>query len=537
MNTLFYGDNLQVLREQVPDESVDLVYLDPPFNSARNYNVLFRQVKGDPSPAQIMAFEDTWTWSPRLYDEFISDPRNVKLFDLMDSLKKILGQSEMMAYMLMMAPRLLELHRKLKPTGSLYLHCDPVASHYLKLTLDVVFGPQNFRNEIIWKRTSAHSDARNQFADISDSILFFIKSPEAKFKVQYGSYSEEYIQKYYRYVDENGRRYMLDNLRSPNPRPNLTYEYKGYKPHPNGWAVSRERMEQLDAEGRIWFPKDIEKKLRIKRFLDDMPGIPLGNVWTDISPINSQAKERRGYPTQKPLALLERIIAASSNEGDVVMDPFCGCGTAVVAAERMKRRWIGIDVTYLAIAEVVYRLHTETEAKRDATYRVVGSPEDDYSARKFFEETAPQNHKPFEMWAVSLVEGEPQEKKGADRGVDGRIPIYDVQGKLHWALIQVKGGNLKADDIRAFGQVIDREKALFGLLITLNPPSKRMATDAEEMGFVEGFGTRKIPKLQIMTIKELLEEKKRFDLPEGYIPQRHQGVGKLKPQQAALWEE
>jgi site-specific DNA-methyltransferase (adenine-specific) len=535
-HTLFYGDNLHVLRESIPDESVDLIYLDPPFNSSRNYNLLFKQVKGDPSPAQIMAFEDTWTWSPRLYEEFVTDPRNVKLLDLVDSLHKILGGSEMMAYVVMMAPRLLELHRKLKPTGSLYLHCDPVASHYLKIILDVIFGPQNFRNEIVWKRTSAHSDAKSKFADISDTILFYAKSTDTVFYVQYGSYEQSYVDKYYRFVDEDGRRFMLDNLRSPNPRPNLTYDYKGYKPHPNGWAISLEKMERFDAEGRIWFPEDKTKKLRIKRYLDEMSGIPQGNVWSDISPINSQAKERRGYPTQKPLALLERIIAASSNEGDVVLDPFCGCGTAVVAAERMNRRWIGIDVTYLAIAEVIYRLGSETDAKRDETYRVEGSPVDDLSARKFFEETKPQNHKPFEMWAVSLVEGEPQEKKGADRGVDGRIPIYDFSGKLHWALIQVKGGALKPDDIRAFGSVIEREKALFGLLIALNPPTKRMREDAEAMGSVEGFGTRRIPKLQILTIKELLEEKKRFDLPEGYIPQRHAGVGKLKPQQAALWE-
>jgi hypothetical protein len=194
----------------------------------------------------------------------------------------------------------------------------------------------------------------------------------------------------------------------------------------------------------------------------------------------------------------------------------------------MKRRWIGIDITYLAIAEIIYRLNSETEAKRDVTYKVVGSPVDAHSARRFFEETKPQNHKPFEMWAVSLVEGEPQEKKGADKGIDGRIPLYDFSGKLHWAVIQVKGGNLKADDVRAFGQVIEQHKALFGLLITLNEPTKGMKQDAEAKGFVEDFGTMKIPKLQILTIRELLEEKKRFALPQGYIPTRNQGVGKAK---------
>ena len=278
-NTLYYGDNLNVLRDQVADESVELIYLDPPFNSARNYNLLFKQVKGESSPAQIMAFEDPWQWSPLLYEQFREDSRNSRRFPLIAALYEILGPSEMMAYVLMMAPRLLELHRTLKPTGSLYLHCDPVASHYLKILLDVVFGPDRFRNEIIWKRTSAHNDARRKFADISDTLLFYSRGNAYKFKAHFTAYSEEYLAKFYRSVDEDGRRYMLDNLRSSNLRPNLTYEYKGYKPHANGWAVSREKMEELDRQGKLWFPADKNGRIRLKRYADEMSGLIIGNIY------------------------------------------------------------------------------------------------------------------------------------------------------------------------------------------------------------------------------------------------------------------
>jgi site-specific DNA-methyltransferase (adenine-specific) len=250
--------------------------------------------------------------------------------------------------------------------------------------------------------------------------------------------------------------------------------------------------------------------------------------------IQAHSKERRGYPTQKPLALLERIIKASSNEGDVVLDPFCGCGTAVIAAERLKRRWIGIDITYLAVAEIISRLSSETDAVRDEHYSVEGTPTDNLSARRFFEQTAPQNHKPFEMWAVSLISGQPLEKKGGDRGIDGRLPIYDPKGNLNWAMIQVKGGALNPGYIRDFSHVITREKAVFGVFICLDPPSKQMVNEALEAGYVEGFGARKIPRLQILTIKELLEEKKVPDFPEGWIPLKYEGVGKPNAAQPTL---
>ena len=372
-NTLFYGDNLDILRQNVPTGSVDLVYLDPPFNSQRNYNVLFKEKSGEASPAQIEAFTDTWEWdraAEQTYAELIADaPANV--VQMVSALRQFVGSNDMMAYLVMMAARLVELHRVLKPTGSLYLHCDPTASHYLKIVLDAVFDVRNFRSHVTWKRTSSHNDARNQYGNVSDTILFYAKSTLTTFNRQFQTYDQSYVDGFYRYRDAEGKRYRLSDLLSPNPRPNLMYEYKGYKPHPNGWAVSRERMEELDANGRLHYPKKAEGRIQLKRFLDEMPGVPLGDVWSDIQPVQAQAQERLGYPTQKPLALLERIIAASSNPGDVVLDPFCGCGTAVVAAEKLGRRWVGIDITHLSIALMRYRM---TDAFPEARFVVRGEP-------------------------------------------------------------------------------------------------------------------------------------------------------------------
>jgi site-specific DNA-methyltransferase (adenine-specific) len=510
-NTLYYGDNLGIMREHIADESVDLVYLDPPFNSARDYNVLFKQAKKDENQAQITAFTDTWQWSKRRYDEFFDDHRNARLFPLMNSLHGILGNSEMMAYLLMMAPRLLELHRVLKPTGSLYLHCDPVASHYLKIVLDVVFGPQHFINEITWKRTSGHPDAKRKFADVADILLTYAKSDGYKFSPQYKPYAEDYIGRFYNNADADGRRWMSDNLVSPNPRPNLTYDYKGYKPHGYGWKVSRAKMEQLDREGRLIFPSTPSGRIRVKRYLDEMPGMPAPNIWDDIKPVQPHSQERMGYPTQKPLALLDRIINASSSPGDMVLDPFCGCGTAVVAAEKLGRRWIGIDITHVALDLMIARLAENFGLKRDQDYDVLGDPKDAHSAHKLFE----QSPKQFEIWAVGLVAGVPQPEKSGDRGVDGKVYFMDLEEKLQFAVVQVKGGNLTPGVLRDFAHVIERDGAAMGFFICLATPTKGMYREAEELGCFESPSGRKIPKLQIRTIKELLERKE-FDFPKGY---------------------
>ena len=516
-NTLFYGDNLQVLRDHIPDASVDLVYLDPPFNSNASYNVLFREKSGEDSPAQIKAFTDTWEWTLETERTFEQDiiqhpgtPAAVK--DMITAFRQFIGRNAMLAYLVMMTPRLVELRRVLKPTGSLYLHCDPTASHYLKLLLDTVFGNRNFRNEITWKRTVSHNDAKRNYSAIGDSIFYYTKDDDFTFHAQYMPYSEEHLSKIYKYVDENGRRYSTSNIRSPSPRPNWTYDYKGYKPHPNGWTISLERMKQLDAEGRILFPKNKDGRIRLKLFLDEMPGVPAGNIWDDIPPISSQAKERLGYPTQKPEALLERIIRASSNEGDVILDPFCGCGTAVAAAQKLNRQWLGIDVTHLAVALMKSRLKTAFNLDPGADYAVVGEPRDVGSARALWEQDPYQ----FQFWAVSLLEAQPQaeQRRGADQGIDGIIYFVDGPRRTpQKVVIQVKGGRVSSPQIRDLKGVVEREKAALGLFISLDEPTRDMRAEEASGGFYQSdVWQRDFPKIQLRTITDLLAGRN-FDLP------------------------
>ncbi len=508
-NTLFYGDNLAIMREHIADESVDLIYLDPPFNSSRDYNVLFKQGRMDENQAQVTAFTDTWNFHKRSLEEFFDDPMNAKLFDLMNALHGILGSSEMMAYLLMMAPRLLDLHRVLKPNGSLYLHCDPVASHYLKILLDVVFGPANFVNEITWKRTSSHNDSKKWMA-VADTVFYYSKSAERVWNPQFLGHDASYVNQFYNHEDERGV-YRLDHIirsASMGLRPNLTYEYKGYTP-PYGWRVVREKLEKLDAEGSMTWSKTGRPYL--KRYLLEQKGTPISALITDIPPIGAQAAERMGYPTQKPLALLERIISASSNPGDVVFDPFCGCGTAVVAAEKLGRKWVGIDITFLALDLMIARLAKDFELKRGEDFDVKGDPKDVGSAHQLFD----QSPKQFELWSISLVSGVPQPEKSGDKGVDGRVYFGDENREHKYAVCQVKGGHLTPSALRDFSHVIEREKAAMGFFICLATPTKGMYQEAEESGFFEGPSGRKIPKFQIRTIRELLDGKE-FDYPRGW---------------------
>lgn len=530
VNQLYYGDNLHWLR-QMPDAVADLIYLDPPFNSQRNYNLLFKQQKGQPSQAQIMAFEDTWQWSGLEYERFKEEPRNAPLLKLVDALYSMLGDSEMMAYVVMMAPRLLELHRVLKPTGSLYLHCDPVASHYLKIILDQVFGPQCFRNEITWRRTHSHGNVTRNYGKIADIIFWYSKSGEYKWTQLYTPFPVDYVEAAFRYRDPDGRRWQSVTLRNPGPRPNLHYPFTAkngvtYQPHPNGWTYEPGRLKMLDDQNRLAYPSDPGGALRLKMYLDESPGTRLQNIWDDIPPIGSAAKERRGYPTQKPLALLERIIQASSNEGDVVLDPFAGCGTAIVAAERLGRKWIGIDITYLAINEVIDRLRTEKVEGRELVYELRGTPTDMVGARALFENTAAQNHKPFEQWAVTLVGGRWSAKQGADRGIDGRIGLFDHKNTYREVVIQVKGGGCTLSHVRDFARVIEREGAVLGVLLMMREPTSEMRLEAEKMGFAEWPSERRYPRLQLLSIEALLERGVRAELPESWRVQADQGVGK-----------
>ena len=538
MNTLYHADNLACLREHIADESVDLVYLDPPFNSSRSYSLLFKRQKGDRAPAQITAFDDTWSWSPQLYDDFAADFANARLFDLVASLYRILGPSEMLAYILMMAPRLLELERVLKPTGSLYLHCDPVASHYLKIVLDAVFGAKRFRNEIAWKRSDTHNDARSQFARVGDRLLLYAKSDRASFHPQYGVYADQTLRDWYQYLElpdgttrrmtaeerrtqrvpAGARRFNTSDLRSPNPRPNLMYEYRGYRPHRNGWAVSIEKMRKLDEAGLLVFPSSPDGRIMRKRYLDEQPGPVLGDVWTGPSLLRGTSSERRGYPTQKPLALLERIVAASSDEGDVVLDPFMGGGTTIVAAERLNRRWIGIDLTYLAIAETIHRLTTEYPHGGEPCYRVEGAPATVEEARRLYAETGAQGHLSYRMWAVSLASGQPA-IHGHESGIDGRLTVYEAAGRPRLALIRAADDTAGAV-VAEIASAIAQEGAALGLLITLEEPTTRMREEAAELGDTCDFGARGIPRLQVRSVAELLEKRHGFELPAVRAPLR-----------------
>ena len=446
-NHLYYGDNLKVLRDSIGDESVDLIYLDPPFNSNASYNVLFKGPQGNESAAQIEAFDDTWHWNDSAESAYgdVMRSGNGAAAEMLRAMRSFLGENDMMAYLAMMAVRLIELHRVLKRTGSLYLHCDPTASHYLKILLDAVFGARNFKNEIDWKRTTTHSDAKS-WSNNADCILFYTKK-ETGFiwNTPREPHSQDYIKSKYGNDDGDGRGpYQLDNMTSPSPRPNMMYDWKGFPFPEKGWRYQKETMEKLDAEGRIWYPTtksgdlDTTRRPRLKRYLSEMEGGVIGDIWTDIPPLNSQAKERLGYPTQKPVALLERILSASSNDGDVVLDPFCGCGTTVHAAEKLRRKWIGIDVTHLAIGLIEKRLR---DAFPKVEFTTHGVPQDLAGARDMASRgRSDKNYYfEFEKWALSLINAQPGNlsKKGADKGIDGNIYF----GKTSRAIVSVKAGD------------------------------------------------------------------------------------------------
>lgn len=517
LNKLYYGDNLDVLREHIPTESVDLIYLDPPFNSNRSYNVLFKEKSGEEAQAQMEAFDDTWTWSHEteaLYIETMNGPAPNRVKDALEAMRKLLGDNDVLAYLVMMTARLVELHRVLKPTGSLYLHCDPTASHYLKIVLDAIFGARNFRAEITWLRTTTHSDAK-RWSPNADIILYYRKTDQVTWNPVYRPYDESYVVDKYRFVEPDGRRYMLGDMTSPNPRPNMMYEWKGHEPPPNGWRYSRETMERLDAEGRIWYPDSKSKRPRLKRYLDEQPGVLVGNVWTDIPPINSRAAERLGYPTQKPLALLERVLAASSNPNDLVLDPFAGCGTTIDAAQSMGRRWIGIDITTLAVDLIDARLrHTYGESIRD-TYEILGIPRDLGGAQALFKRSPFE----FERWCVMMLDGQPNEKQVGDKGVDGviRFPI-DGKGNSDRILVSVKGGATNPGHVRDLVGTVQSQRAAMGVFVCMQRPTRAMIEAANRSGiYTHPANGQTFPKVQIITVEELLQGK-RPNLPMTLLP-------------------
>jgi DNA modification methylase len=505
-NRLYYGDNLAVLSE-LEGESVNLIYLDPPFNSNATYNVLFRGPSGEGSQAQIEAFEDSWHWNAsaeRAFDRVLSSGQT-DAAEILRSLRSFLKENDMMAYLAMMAVRLIELHRVLKPTGSIYLHCDPTASHYLKLLLDAIFDIRNFKNEIVWRRSHPKGHAFTRFANTHDVIFYYAKNVEkCVWNPPYAPYEEEKVEQQYSSVDEQGRRFQLTSLLNPNPnRPNLTYEFKGVT---KVWRWTRERMEAEDRKGRIVVPRGGAGIPRYKRYLDEQEGIPIGDFWADIE--IAAGTERLGYPTQKPLALLERIIAASSNEGDLVLDPFCGCGTTVHAAQKLKRRWVGIDITHLAISLIRRRL---IDAFPQAQFEIHGVPKDIGAAR----ELAKNDPHQFQLWALSMIDAQPYKggKKGADSGIDGYL-YFKPDGKTtEKAIVEVKGGeNVSPQWVRALGQVVERDRAKIGVLITLTDPTTTMRREATAAGLYKPSGDQEwrtsFDRIQILTVEDLFGGKR-----------------------------
>lgn len=505
-NCLFYGDNLTIMRS-MPPRSIDLIYLDPPFNSQRNYNLIYKKLTGLPVPEQEEAFCDAWEMDaekehmvrnmPVAFEEYGADKDLIEFWKTwIQALRHT--QPQLLAYLVYMSYRLFEMKRILKSTGSLYLHCDPTASHYIKVILDGIFGHSNFRNEIVWQRTSSHNDSR-KWGSVHDTILFYSKSNQFTWNPVYTEHDEKYVADFYRHEDERGV-YRLDHIirsASMGARPNLAYEYKGYTPE-WGWRVIREKLETLDADGRLEWSKTGRPYL--KRYLHEQKGTPIKDIITDIPPIGAQSNERLGYPTQKPIPLLQRIIQASSNPGDVVFDPFAGCGTAIYAAHLQERKWIGCDIAILSVQLVRDVLEKRYGLKEGEHYRISGVPVSIEGAYDLLSRDSRQ----FQHWAVELAGGFSSTKHSGDLGIDGRIH-FETQDGLRNLVISVKGGKLTPAFMRELHGVLEREESSeLGGLICLQEPTKGMISEAASAGqyYYQGVA---YDRLQIRTVSELLE--------------------------------
>lgn len=523
-NQLYYGDNLDVLRQHVSAGTVDLVYLDPPFNSNRGYNVIFdrHDVTGDADSAQIQAFDDTWRWTPiteQQYTSYIGGELPNAVADALSAFRTLLGENDAMAYLVNMAPRLVELHRVLKSTGSLYLHCDATMSHYLKVMLDAVFGgAEYYRNEIIWSYGGRGAKAvAKRFPRNHDVIFFYTRNPER-------AYDAQYIDKLFTPEEAKVKGFRQDE------------DGRWFKTSPRG-DYTDASIARLEAEGRIHRTRT--GSVRVKYFLPVVKGRVVerqlvGDVWTDIPDAMHMGAERLGYPTQKPVALLERILAASSKPGDLVLDAFCGCGTTIDAAVRLERRWIGIDITYIAVDLIEKRLrHTHGEAI-GATYEVLGIPRDRASALALFSRSPFD----FERWAVSLVNGQPNQKQVGDKGIDGVARFaLDARGAVGRVLISVKGGKqLNPSMVRDLGGTVTTQKADMGVLITNGPSTRGMVDEANHAGsyqhphYAEAF-----PRIQLITVDELLSGK-RPRMPATILPYMQALRAKTPADQGSLFD-
>lgn len=539
INRLLYGDCLTFLREWKWD-LVDLIYLDPPFNSNRSYNAIYKDATGRPLPAQIEAFCDMWQLdghSERALQNLpkLANQQGVSQFavDYLRSWENVLRDTnpQLLAYLIYMTERLICLKSILKPTGSLYLHCDPTASHYLKITLDGIFGPANFRNEIVWKRTSSRM-AKHKHPSVHDTILFYA-NPEHRLNKVFTNHDPEYLQKFYRNQDEFGH-YMVESLAGPgitktgdSGKPWRGVDPTKAKRHwampgtfpshvvkPANWNEMpiHEKLDYLDSTGLIHWPKKTGGIPRFKRYLSTSKGRVMTDMILDVPPLSAHSKEKLDFPTQKPLALLDRIIQASSNEGDLVLDPFCGCGTTVEAAHNLERRWIGIDIAIHAVKRVsAVRLedHLGLIAGRD--YVLDGIPKDLEGARQLWEQDPWQ----FQKWAVEQVGGFVTSKRTADGGIDGRLWFAGEGNRLEEMILEVKGGKPNIQFVRALAGVRQQRKAAMAGLILLPSPSPVQRRNFErEMagaGSVEVLGSS-YARLQLLTVEEILAGK-RFQTP------------------------
>lgn len=537
-NTLFFADNLDVMRE-MEALSVDLIYLDPPFNSDRRYSVLYKDEHFKDSESQVLAFSDFWQWTDKAeatYDEIMAStsPASLNVQKMLAALRDFVGTNQMMAYITMMTVRLVEMHRLLKPSGSLYLHCDPTASPYLRIILDAIFSPAMFVNEIVWQRSKTVKGNAGQGSKMwgpnTDSILFYRKTEANKFYPQFNTYTDDYLKKFYRHLDADGRVYRLISMIAPGgaDKGNPEYEVMGVTRY---WRYSQKKMQQLIDAGLVVQTKSGVVPQR-KQYLDEGKGVAIQSLWTDINPVMPQSKEGLGYQTQKPLALLERIILASTDHGDVVFDPFCGCGTTVAAAQRLGRRWIGADITYLAIQRIAERL-SGVDFETFGIPRSLGDAQD----------LAERNRYQFEVWALSLVRAKPlksdpskvKKASGSDKGIDGVILFFEEgENKPRQVVVQVKSGsNIKRGDISQLVGDMSREGAAMGLFITLKPATQQMIAEAAAAGSYQSPSwNRSYPRIQIVTIKELLDGSKRVEMPQSLSPFKKisgSGGGAIQP--------
>jgi DNA modification methylase len=519
VNRLYYGDNLTIMRDNMATESVDLIYLDPPFNSQRTYNLIYKQLTGLPVPEQEEAFCDAWEMDAEKEEMARNMPVVLAQYGVDDDVVmfwqawiKALRSSQprLLAYLVYMTYRLFEMRRILKPTGAIYLHCDPAASHYIKVMMDGVFGHTNFRSEITWKRTSAHSSAK-RYGPVHDTLLYYTKSDSYTWNVLHQPYDQEYIDTFFNHVDPDGRRWKRMDMTGAGTRNGETgLVWRGIDVTAKGrhWAYPPSELERLDQAGRIHWPARKGGMPRLKQYLEDMPGVPLQDIWDDIRPIHNLGVERLGYPTQKPLALLDRIIKASSNEGDVVFDPFCGCGTAVYAAHLNNRYWVGCDIAILSIRIVRDVLLKRYGLAEDEHYRVAGVPMSVEGARELFEHDKRQ----FQHWVVELAGGFCNKRQSGDEGVDGRI-YFDTQAGLKSMVISVKGGGqLNPANIREVRGTLEADSAAeMAGFISLEKPTKGMLQEAAKAGMYSYLGGD-YPRVQIRTVEQLLDDRS-FDTP------------------------